>query len=121
MSMNDDDLTRALGALKDAAPDASGDLMSRVLADAALQQGRRAQPHPSDLLMARVLRDATSVAAGRRRREGLAWGSLAAACAVGLFVGIADPGGVVAAVAPESYAIEDLSGVYAFQLAEVVE
>ncbi|WP_375260350.1 hypothetical protein [Palleronia sp.] len=119
MSTNDDDLSRALDALK--APRASDDLMVRVLADAALQQGRREPLRPSDLLMARVMSDARTVAAGRRRREGWAWGGIAAACAVGLLVGVADPGGVVAAVAPEAYAIEDLSGVYAFQLAEVVE
>ncbi|SFH09698.1 hypothetical protein SAMN04488020_106232 [Palleronia marisminoris] len=118
MSMNEDDLTRALGALKEPASD---DLMSRVLADAALEQGRRAPPQPSDLLLARVLRDARRAAAGRRRRDSWAWGGIAAACAVGIFLGIADPGGVVASVAPESYAMEDLSGVYAFQLAEVVE
>lgn len=119
--MNDDDLTRALSALKDRAPAASDDLVARVLADAALQQGRREPPRPSDLLTARVLRDAKTVAAGRRRREGWAWGGIAAACAVGLFVGVSDPGGVVASIAPESYAIDDLAGAYAFQLAEVAE
>lgn len=121
MSMNDDDLTRSLGARKDRAPAAPDDLMARVLADAALERGRREPPRPSDLLTARVLRDAQTIAADRRRREGWAWGGIAAACAVGLFVGVADPGGVVASIAPEAYVIDDLAGAYAFQFAEVVE
>ena len=119
MSMTDDDLTRALGALKDPAP-ADG-LMARVLADAALEQGRKAPPQPSDLLTARVVRDARRIAARRRRRESWAWGGIAAACAVGLVVGLADPGGLVGSVGSDPYAIDDLSGAYAFQMAGVVE
>ncbi|WP_148085630.1 hypothetical protein [Palleronia sp. THAF1] len=115
--MNDDDLIAGLRGLKS---DASGDLMERVLADAALEAGRRDHPKPSELLMARVMRDARTTAGARRRRDIAAWGSLAAACVMGLAVGLGDPGGYIAGATFGSD-FTDVAGGYGFQYAELSE
>ena len=112
--MKDEDLTAALRGLRDPAPD---DLLARTLADAALTAGRRVMPEPSQMLTARVLRDARTVARARRWRELAAWGSLAAACVIGIAVGFGDPGGYLAALGGAD--ATDLAGGYGFQYADL--
>ena len=49
----------------------------------------------------------------------MAWGSLAAACVMGLAVGLGDPGGYLDATVGAEAAI-DLAGGYGFQYAETL-
>ncbi|SPJ23013.1 hypothetical protein [Palleronia abyssalis] len=116
MSMNDDDILRGLADLKQG--DGADDLVARSLVDAALEHARRTPPGPSDLLVARMTRDARRASQQRRWKDRMAWTGLAAACLVGLGVGLADPGGLIGGA---SYAPDGIGGGYEFEFAGAVE
>ncbi len=117
MRTNDDDLIRALGGLRDAgAPDG---LLARSLADAAFEAAKRERPMVSEVLMARIAGDAREVARRRRRQGWGALGGLVAASVLGMAIGVADPGGLIAGVLQSDSAYDDLVGGYEFQVAEL--
>jgi hypothetical protein len=89
MTHREDKIATALGALSPTLD--SNDMMSRIEADAALEQAfataRRDAPQPSDLLLARITRDAMAHRPARWF-DAAVWGGLVAAGITGLMIGM---------------------------------
>lgn len=115
MTPREDDITDGLGGLSPTIE--SDDMMSRIEADAALEQAfagaRRDAPQPSHLLMARIARDAKAQQPARWFDTAV-WGGLVAAGITGLMVGMGaiKPPDTLMAAGPDY----DLSPTYDFQL-----